>query len=156
MAPGYAAFMDASLPEFGERLPHVTYVTRPSAYALVLDPDQRLAVVLADLGPFLPGGGIDPGESAEDAVRRETREECARDVEPLRPLGAAIEYVGNEREGGFAKISSFYEARWSGLPSEAGDAEYECVWMTLEEAADRLVHGSHAWALQRLIASLDA
>lgn len=57
---------------------------RQAARAIVLDPDDRLLLISAN-DPFrrstpgwweVPGGGIDPGERTEDAVRRELWEEA--------------------------------------------------------------------------------
>lgn len=57
---------------------------RRAARALVFDPDDRLLLINA-LDPAarhagdwweIPGGGIDPGESPEDAIRRELWEEA--------------------------------------------------------------------------------
>ena len=36
----------------------------------------------------LPGGAVDPGESPEDAARRECREECGIDPQGVTPLGS--------------------------------------------------------------------
>jgi 8-oxo-dGTP pyrophosphatase MutT (NUDIX family) len=62
-------------------------IVRPAARALVLDPEGRVLLVRfvnPDTGEQFwttPGGGIDPGESLDDAVRRELREETGLDTE---------------------------------------------------------------------------
>jgi 8-oxo-dGTP pyrophosphatase MutT (NUDIX family) len=52
---------------------------RPAVRALVLDPDQRLLLVRFEFPDgtrwALPGGGLEPGESDHDALRRELAEE---------------------------------------------------------------------------------
>ena len=46
----------------------------------------------------LPGGKIEPGESAPAAVARELREECGIQVDDLRPLGRLVERL-DEADG---------------------------------------------------------
>ncbi len=63
---------------------------RPGAYAVLVRDDQVLLTY--QQGPEaefqLPGGGIDPGESALAALHREVREETGWSIHPLRRLGA--------------------------------------------------------------------
>ena len=61
---------------------------RDAARVLLIDPDDRVLLIAYEPEPgrriwTAPGGGLDPGESHEDAARRELREEL--DVTP--PLG---------------------------------------------------------------------
>ena len=48
---------------------------RPAARALVVDPDDRVLLVRFEFPAgtrwALPGGGIEPGETPEEAIRRE-------------------------------------------------------------------------------------
>jgi len=52
---------------------------RPAARAIVLDPDDRILLVRFEFPTTsmwaTPGGGIEPGESAVEAIRRELAEE---------------------------------------------------------------------------------
>ncbi len=69
-------------------------VVRPRTFgvrALLTDPAGRVALVRHHYiaGWYLPGGGVDRGESAEAAVRRELREEVGLDaVSIVGVLGA--------------------------------------------------------------------
>ena len=64
---------------------------REAARALLLDPDDRVLLVRFEFPSgetrwALPGGGVEPGETASDAVRRELVEEVGladADVGPL-------------------------------------------------------------------------
>ena len=78
---------DEPVPVFGEKRPGQIYIDRPSTYAIIADEHGRLAVVGTERGRcFLPGGGIDPGESDEQALRRELREELGVEHYELGPL----------------------------------------------------------------------
>jgi len=65
-----------AVPHFGTRPAGRRSVVRPSAYAFLQDRAGRLAVVRAIDGVFLPGGGLEDGETPEAAVGREALEEC--------------------------------------------------------------------------------
>ena len=62
---------------------------RPAARAIVLDPDDRILLVRFQFphGTFwaTPGGGIEPGETPEEAVRRELAEEAGLTLGRRRP-----------------------------------------------------------------------
>jgi len=67
---------------------------RPSSRLLVIDPDGRLLLFrfVHNAGPLAgqafwatPGGSLDPGESYEDAARRELLEETGLDIDDPGP-----------------------------------------------------------------------
>jgi 8-oxo-dGTP diphosphatase len=64
---------------------------RQSSILLARDADGRVLLVRQRGGPFtgdwlLPGGGLEAGESFEDALRREVREETGLEVTGVRQL----------------------------------------------------------------------
>ncbi len=137
------------IPAFGEQLPNQDYVLRPSAYVLVRDVRRRVATVQTLRGVFLPGGGINAGESAEEAAAREAREECGFEIQLDGEIGVADEYLYSETESTFfLKRSSFFRASVtaSGLGSES---DHELVWLPQGEAESAMKFGSHRWALMQ-------
>ena len=139
-------------PVFGTRVDGQAYIVRPSAYALVRNSAGELAVVLTPNGYFLPGGGVDAGETPEQAAVRETREECGLVVAPRRLLGKAVQIVYSlEEKKYFDKLCDFVEAAVMGT-AERIEHDHELIWMAPKEAERTLSHESHRWAVERLIA----
>lgn len=70
------------------------YDLRKSARAILVNEQGLIAVQYLHNYTFhkLPGGGMEPSETPEDAVRREVREEIGCDCEILWPIGMTIEY----------------------------------------------------------------
>lgn len=134
-------------PVFGTRLPGCQYSVRPSAYAVLRDENGRIAVVRAARGWFLPGGGIDVDEAAEQAVGREAMEECGLVIQPRGIIGNATEIVHSPAgNAGVDKVSVFFDAMITGV-AVATEPGHELVWLHPAEAVARLSHKSHRWAV---------
>jgi 8-oxo-dGTP diphosphatase len=140
-------------PEFGTREAGVDYCDRPGAYAILLDPDGRVGVILTPCGVWLPGGGCAADESDASALRRELIEECGLDCTLLRRLGEAIEYVHAPAEAAwFRKRGVFFLVRPGAVVAAPTETDHALVWLAPGEAVSRLSHRSQSWALSRWLA----
>jgi len=72
------------------------------------------------LGWALPGGFVDYGESLEDAVKRETKEETNLDIVQLQQFHT---YSDPERDPRFHTIGTVFLAKTKGIPKAGDDAK---------------------------------
>jgi len=80
---------------FGRKrlIPKEKLTFRPSAYAIIVNNDRVLLLNTVHTGTYsLPGGGIEIGETIEDALKREVREETGIDIEIVRFLRFAEQF----------------------------------------------------------------
>lgn len=71
-----------------------TYTLREASRAIAIDKDNNLAILHVQKARYykLPGGGIEEGESREEALFRECLEEIGSTVTIITELGKVIEY----------------------------------------------------------------
>jgi 8-oxo-dGTP diphosphatase len=146
--------MNPTIPEFGAAVPGCTYVLRPGSYAVLRGDAGCIAILLTPLGGFLPGGGQEPGESPEQALRREAIEECGFEVQVGERIGLVDELVFSREESCyFRKRGIFFKAqRRDGKPVVEVEPEHQLVWLPAAEAISRLSHESHKWAVRAVLA----
>jgi ADP-ribose pyrophosphatase YjhB (NUDIX family) len=89
-------------------------VTRPCAFVFLRSGSRVLVSEMLDQvegGVFYrpPGGGIEFGETSEEAARRELREEFGLDANDLRLLGV-LENIFDEHGAPYHEICFIYEA----------------------------------------------
>ncbi|MFQ5641039.1 MAG: NUDIX domain-containing protein [bacterium] len=132
---------------FGSRQPDVDYKLRPAAYAVITRDESEVAVVKGKRGYFLPGGGCWSGETPEETVIREVREELAREVHLVRKIGDALQYFSvNDKH--YEMPAVFFEATFVNEPH--GQGEFELLWVALNEADQIFFHECQAWAVRQL------
>lgn len=79
---------------FGEKLNYLEYQRRSGCYAVIIDgTKQQVAVIITVRGScFLPGGGIEEGETPEGCLRREMLEETGYEIKIGPYIGKAQRY----------------------------------------------------------------
>jgi 8-oxo-dGTP pyrophosphatase MutT (NUDIX family) len=75
---------------FGSPVGGVTYEKRIAAYAVIRNPAGAVAAVQTPAGYWLPGGGTRPGETPEETVVREVREEFGHALRLIGTIGEAV------------------------------------------------------------------
>ncbi|HWF76676.1 MAG TPA: NUDIX domain-containing protein [Caulobacteraceae bacterium] len=139
-------------PQFGDPHPSLIYRDRPAAFG-VLERDGLVALVAVEKPGYaawldLPGGALEPGEDAASAMIREYGEETGLVVTAGEALGEADQFFINTDGEAFNNRQTLFEAR---LVREAAELKIETdhtlVWLPHLDAAVRLRHDSHAWAV---------
>ena len=148
------SMIDSNIPIFGSPLPGVCYRKRPAAYAIIRNRAGEIAVVREPSGYWLPGGGSDPGETPEEAVIREVREELGYDFHIAEKIGEAIQYFYASTDNEHYEMHAvFFLGELTGNP--LGSKEYEICWLDIPSHLPFFFHSSHDWATRLHIAPPD-
>jgi ADP-ribose pyrophosphatase YjhB (NUDIX family) len=110
-------------------------------FLLSNDNDSKILLVRRKNDPFkemlsIPGGFINEGETAEDAMRREAKEETSLIVEPIAILGV---YSDPQRDPRMHTISVTFIARLVQGNENARDDAAALQWIKVEGELDRLI-----------------
>jgi 8-oxo-dGTP diphosphatase len=140
-----------ALHEFGTRLAGVDYIERPGIYAVIENNHKQIAVIETRTGYFLPGGGVDPGETEMNALKREIMEEMGCQVSVGAEIGEAVEYLKAHTEKKYYQIhGTFYKVQ---LDSKIGKGIKEAerlVWLSPGDAVRLLTRQSQVWAVRSM------
>lgn len=116
------------------------YEVRETARAVVLDSENKMALIYTSMWGYyqIVGGGIEQGESIEEGLKRECREEAGVEIEILSKLCDVTEIKDFEKQ---VMNSYCFVARVVGEKGKASFTEselekggFESVWMEFEEA----------------------
>ena len=130
------------------------YILRPGAYAIL--PLKQRFLMTAQLSPRvdvqLPGGGIDPGESPQQALFREVREEIGWSIARIRRLGAFRRFVYMPEYNLWAeKLCHVYVAHPARQIAHATEPDHVSVVLSAQEALASLGNDGDRMFLKRYI-----
>jgi 8-oxo-dGTP pyrophosphatase MutT (NUDIX family) len=135
-------------PTFGSPVAGVTYEKRRAAYAVIRNHAGAVAAVHAPAGYWLPGGGTLPGETPEETVVREVREELGHALRLVGKIGEAVQYFFAVADGRYyAMWAVFFQAELAEVP--LGPGEYEVCWLDASHPAPLFFHACHDWAVRQ-------
>ncbi len=139
--------------QFGTKISGKFYIPRPGGYAIIFDDHRRILAITERGKYFLPGGGIESGESAETAVIREAAEETGMKIRIIREIGCANEYVyAPSKDGYYNKIGTFYLAAVADMADYTTPGNFPgVVWILISEFESKAAHQSHVWAIRQAI-----
>ena len=141
---------EVTIHEFGTKLDGIDYIDRRGVYTVIENNDKQIAVIETSNGYFLPGGGIDSGETEVDALKREIIEEIGYEVSVLAEMGAAVEYItasGDEKH--YQILSKFYQVQLESKIGEGIEKDHRLVWLSQKDAFRLLTRQSQVWAVQK-------
>ena len=144
--------MSAAIPQFGRKLPGQDYPPRPGAYALVFNAKDEILVVEEGGYWWLPGGGVEAGESYEQGLKREMLEETGYAVEILSEIGRASEFTQDPVNKQFRdKHCAFYAVRLVGESKGPQLKENHPHWLNVADALTKFYDETHKWAVKLVL-----
>jgi 8-oxo-dGTP diphosphatase len=118
------------------------YKARESVRAVVFDNEKKIGVLYSTIKHYytLPGGGIETGETKEEALKRECKEEIGCNIEIVKELGFTLEYQKQNKlkQNSYCYIAKVVgEKGASSLTDDEIERGFETVWMSLKEAENK-------------------
>ena len=134
---------------FGAPRPGVEYRDRPGAYGIAFDGAGNAAVVSCEgYGCFLLGGGIEPGESEAECIRREALEETGYAVTVGEKVCSSEGYTTMRLTGEpVHPIQHVYLMELGEKPGR-GEPDRELVWLPVEEFCRDTYLEFQAWSMK--------
>jgi mutator protein MutT len=112
---------------------------RLNANAIVTNNNGEILLIELKKGPYaggicIPGGGIEPGEKAINAVKREIKEETGIEINKIKPLGfCELIHEGKEVH----RLVILLHALAEGTPLET--EEGRAFWARYEDVGEKLI-----------------
>ncbi|MET1249105.1 NUDIX domain-containing protein [Sporolactobacillus sp. STCC-11] len=142
---------------FGVVKSGVHYTVRKSAYAVIfkMNDFSKVALIRAhSIQYFLPGGGIEIGESDAQCLKRELLEETGCTIDGIRYLCHAKRYFLSTLPAVRPMVSDgyFYTAELGEQVQQPTEPDNFLEWVDVRECSPLLFHEHQAWAVREALA----
>ena len=120
------------LATIGQEDASIDYKVRPTVKVII---NNNGKILILNAG-YLPGGGVDEGESDEDAIRRELQEELGFAVRDVRKIGSVIQYRNfiKKRYVINGYIATYHSSDLKINPQDQGEADFKHHWLKIYDA----------------------
>ncbi|MBZ9621439.1 NUDIX domain-containing protein [Clostridium sp. FP2] len=136
---------------FGEKLNGVNYIDRTGVYGIVINYDGKIATIKTLSGYFLPGGGIESGETNEECLEREFIEETGYRIKIGRYIGKASLYHTSKTNKYLHGIGYFYFVNLESKTSNKIEEDHQLLWIEPEECIKGLFLEHQAWSVSEAL-----
>jgi len=139
------------IPQFGKQKKGIVYRERPSVYGIAYNAKGEILVARARGKLVLPGGGVDEGETAENALLREILEETGWRVDIIDEVCRANEYMVSKRKNRATnKLAQFFRIEAIDQIHDPLDDDHEPLWIPRKRALKELRQDFFRWAVERI------
>lgn len=136
---------------FGDRMDGTDYRSRQAVYALIFSEDNKIAIIKSGNRYFLPGGGIEEGETQQECLIRECTEEIGYDIEVKEYIGCASQYLVSFKTNEHMHLTGYFYAAQLLRPNyQKIEPDHDLEWLRPEEAINKMYVEFQAWAIQRI------
>lgn len=131
--------------------PSYSYSKRPGAYGIAWDGKRRLFLVRTPDGLEIPGGGIEPGETPEQALRREFLEETGHELESVEPYLSIRQYLTKPLEEKFYhKYPTFFLTSLGRRVGPPLEVDHEPCWVEPHLARGHMAESGQDWMVEHI------
>lgn len=115
------------------------YTKRNGAYAVIKNNDDLIAIIKTKKGYFLPGGGVEAGETLEMCLRRECLEEIGAEILELNKYSCGNHYLCSTTLNiHMENIGHFFTCKIDRFLEIETEEDHELVWLSHEQATELL------------------
>lgn len=138
---------------FGEKLNGVNYIDRTGVYGIAINDEGKIATIKTPTGYFLPGGGIENGETHKECLEREFIEETGYEVVMGGYIGKASIYHISKTNQYLHGIGYSHFVNLENKTSNKMEEDHQLLWIDARESVKSLYLKHQAWSVSEALRS---